>query len=68
MPDKPILELKGVSKRYSGLEALSDVSFVVPQGAISQKQAHRQSQTHFEATLLIAKQRLSLLARRLQAP
>ena len=35
MPDKPILELKGVSKRYSGLEALSDVSFVVPQGAIT---------------------------------
>jgi ABC-type branched-subunit amino acid transport system ATPase component len=35
MPDQPILELKGVSKRYSGLEALSDVSFVVPQGAIT---------------------------------
>jgi branched-chain amino acid transport system ATP-binding protein len=35
MPDKPILELKDVSKRYSGLEALSHVNFVVPQGAIT---------------------------------
>ncbi|HEY6833101.1 MAG TPA: ABC transporter ATP-binding protein [Pseudolabrys sp.] len=35
MPDTPILELKGVSKRYSGLEALSDVSFLVPDGAIT---------------------------------
>ncbi len=35
MPDKPILELKDVSKRYSGLEALSHVSLVVPQGAVT---------------------------------
>jgi branched-chain amino acid transport system ATP-binding protein len=35
MPDSPILELKGVSKRYSGIEALSDVRFLVPDGAIT---------------------------------
>jgi branched-chain amino acid transport system ATP-binding protein len=35
MSDKTILELKGVSKRYYGLEALSDVSFAVPYGSIT---------------------------------
>jgi len=35
MPNSPILELKGVSKRYSGIEALSNVSFLVPDGGIT---------------------------------
>ncbi len=35
VPDRPLLEVRGLTKRFGGLKAVDDCSFVVPEGSIT---------------------------------
>jgi ABC-type branched-subunit amino acid transport system ATPase component/ABC-type branched-subunit amino acid transport system permease subunit len=35
VPDRPLLEVRGLSKHFGGLKAVDDCSFVVPEGSIT---------------------------------